>query len=197
MTSTADLTVLLGSLATRARDTKPKLTAAVGLINDVGRIMTVGRPSDLRSVQTAVAAVREQLDGGDVQNTPTKALNGEHSHVYLAGALWALNEVIDIQLSSIDAVQSQPRRATRKKRIADAALAAMKDTSDVTPSSLLEAVSHIEATVRPDEISRALGDLLADGVIQTSPADRNADRRNKFFTLTTVGRSLTTGDTPR
>lgn len=191
--TTAQLTDLLNSLGRRARAhvEKPDLTPAVWLINDLGRLVIRGNESDVRAAAAAVAAFREQLDMGDVvTKTPSKALSGVDSHAYLAGAMWAVNEMMNARLDSVDVPAESSRSQTRKHRVMRDVLSTLNTGTTWSPSSLLEAISAHGAEVRPDEVSRALGDLLQQGLVELMPPQAGADRRTKRFAITPAGRSV-------
>jgi hypothetical protein len=191
-TSTKHLTKLLNSLSTRARrpGDKPDLSPAIPLVNDLGRLIVKGKASDIRSAQAAVAGVREQLEYGEVANTPYKALTGLNSHAYLAGAMWVVNEVMNVRLDTMS-LPAPKGRVTRKSRIKNLVLSGMTSGGAVTPSSLLEAVSDDgDVTPRLDEVSRALGELLTDELVKPVDPEPGTDRRTKYFTLTDEGRTV-------
>lgn len=191
--SMAQLTGLLNSLGRRARAhvEKPDLRPAVWLVNDLGRLAIQGNESEVRAAAAAVAAFREQLDMGDtVTKPPSKALSAVNSHVYLAGAMWAINEVMNARISSVDVPTAGSRSQTRKHRVMLDVLRALSTATTSTPSSLLAAISADGAEVRPDEVSRALGDLLQQGLAELVAPQPGADRRTKRFAITPAGRSM-------
>lgn len=194
--STIALTSLLNALAVRAReqaDDKLDLTPAIGLVNDLGRYVTLGSESDVRSLQAAVAAVREQLDVGDhAVNTPEKALLGKDSHGYLAGALWAINEIMTLRLQmATESDATAPGRQTRRYSIRRAVLVGFLTQSVRTPTAILEELSKRDyGDARLDEVSRVLGELLKDGLIEPAAPAAGSDRRMRYFALTDSGREV-------
>jgi hypothetical protein len=191
MTSaTAQLTALLNSLAKRAhtRDTQD-FGVAVGLVNDLGRLVLRGRESDVRQAQAAVSAVREQLRDGDGIASPAQTLEGPLSRSFLAGALWAVNEIMTTRL---DALPSSPEhaRATRSGRVKEMVLATLTSQESQSPTTILHSIAERDPATRFDEVSRAITDMMAAGLIETVPAPAGTDRRMKYLALTSQGHAV-------
>jgi hypothetical protein len=186
----ADLDSKLNALILRARDDSGEtdLVPAIGLVNDLGRLSLQGSLADVRKVQAAVASLREQLDGESVEKNPAKELGGKDRHVYLAGAMWAVNEVMTSRLQLAEATKSTARRS-RKSELIEALLATLTDSKAHTPTEMREADTMRHLKVRPDEVSRALTDLVDEGLVYLvpSPSDAGRDRRRKFFALSPAG----------
>jgi hypothetical protein len=79
-------------------------------------------------------------------------------------------------------------RVTRRSQIKDRALFALQSGSAMSPTAILEA-TH-DPAARIDEVSRALGEMLADGLVAVIPPNPGSDRRMKSFALTSQGRSV-------
>ena len=137
--STDQLAGLLRSLGERAQSAhKPDLRAALGLVSDIGRITISGDEHDVRATQSAVGALRERLRGGEhVKSTPAKYLQSVDSQVFLAGAMWALSDVLDRRLESIGAQRALSRDNTRKEQASRLVSDALLRVESVSPSDLL------------------------------------------------------------
>jgi hypothetical protein len=188
--STARLGNLLTSLGERARSAKkPDLTPALGLVNDVSRLIIRGGEADVRTTQSAVAALRERLDGEAVKESPAKSLESVNSHTYLAGAMWALNEVMSARLATIEAQDVDSHPVSRKNQVSRMVCMALLEGQPVSATSLLDLVCDDGTPVRRDELSRAIGALVDKGWAEVAPAPSGVDGRKKFFVLTAVGQS--------
>ena len=191
MTSaTAQLTALLSGLAKRAQ--KPDAQdfgVAVGLVNDLGRLVLRGKESDVRQAQAAVSAVCEQLRDGDGIASPAHTLTGPQGRGFLAGALWAVSEIMTTRL---DAVPSSPEdaRATRSGRVKEMVLAALTSQNTQSPTTILHSIAERDTAIRFDEVSRAITDMIAGGLIETVPAPEGTDRRMKYLALTPQGNAV-------
>lgn len=177
---------VLNALAARARAGEKDMSAAIGVVNDLGYLISGSAATDIRLAQAAVAAVREQLRSDHAVNTPEKALTDSQSHSFLAGALWAVNELMTARLDSL-AATPLPGHRTRRAEVRDLALSALASGEALSPTAVLASVSHADASTRLDEISRGLGELLADGLVVSAAADPGADRRRKYFAITAEG----------
>lgn len=177
---------LLTSLGERAQSAhKPDLRAALGLVSDIGRITISGDERDVRATQSAVGALRERLSGGEhVKSTPAKYLQSVDSQAFLAGAMWALSDVLDQRLESIGTQRSLRRDNTRKEQVARLISSAMLRTECVSPSDLLSSTLEDGTTVRRDELSRAFSSFTDRGWVHRISGDQG---RKKFFALTPAG----------
>lgn len=190
MDATSHLIALLNSLAQRARKPgKPDLSPAISLVNDLSRLTVRCNTDDIRSVQAAVAGVRENLEYSEGAPTPQKALIGIESHSYLAGALWAINETMTARLETPQRVSTGGRQ-TRKSQISKLILAAMKRGDVTTPGALLETITEALPSARLDEVSRAMTELLKNGLVESVAPEPGTDRRPSYFVLTGEGRSM-------
>lgn len=181
---TADnVSALLHALALRARDERGKgLSDAVGVVGDLGRVVAAGAPADVRSLQAAVAGLREQLDSDEVNNQPAKALDGRNSHTYLAGAMWAINEIMNSQLDTVEARSDVERAGTRRFQSEKLVLEVLRGGGALSPRDISQAVEEAGQEIRSDEISRALSLLIGKGLVAAVPADwPGADRRRRYF----------------
>ena len=134
---------------------KPDLRAALGLVGDIGRITISGDERDVRATQSAVGALRERLRGGEhVKNTPAAYLHSVDSPVFLAGAMWALSDVLDRRLEAIGEQRAHGRRNTRKEQVTNLISDALMRDEAVSPSDLLSSTLEDGTTVRRDSISR-------------------------------------------
>lgn len=188
MTSaTAQLTALLSGLAERAQQPDEQdFEVAAGVVNDLGRLVLRGKESDIRQAHAAVSAVREQLRDGDGIASPAQTLTGPQSRGFLAGALWAVGEIMTTRL---DAVPSAPEdaRATRGGRVKEMVLAALTSQDTQSPTAILHSIAERDTAIRFDEVSRAITDMIAGGLIETVPAPAGTDRRMKYLVLTPQG----------
>jgi hypothetical protein len=73
------------------------LNSAIGVVGDLGRAIARDDEYAIRVLQSAVASLREQLD--DAQ--PAAALDGPNGRSFLAGAMWAVNELMTARLAVI------------------------------------------------------------------------------------------------
>lgn len=186
----ASLVSLLDDLAERARDqiNEPDLRPAIGLVYDLGRLIAAGPEDDIRLAQAAVAGAREQLEvDGHVINTPEKALLGKERQAYLAGALWAINELMTVRLQQLGTART-PGATTRRGQIRALVLEGLITEGAVTPTELQARITNSGIDVRLDEISRTLGDLFSDGIVAPTQPGPGSDRRRKYFALTDAGR---------
>lgn len=182
----AHLTALLHALAVRAGGGKPDLTPAVGVIGGLGELVLVAPADKVRQLQATVATVRDQLRYGSTQ-TPAEALSsGQDSHVFLAGALWAVDEFMEARLDVLGR-QSEGAVGTARGAARAIVLDALGVHGTVTPGDVLAFAEERKLDLRADQVSRALGDLLAEGVVEPSEAPQGADRRRRFFRLATTG----------
>lgn len=188
MTATmSHVTGLLNSLGKRARmPGKPDLSPAVGIVNDLGTLVARGTEPEIRQAQAAVAGVREQLGSSEQAiNYPEAMLNGPDSHNFLAGALWAVNELMTAQLDAMPS--SLTPGVTRKNYVRDRVLFALRSGAAMSPTSIRDATG--DASIRLDEVSRALGDMLAARLVDVAPLVPGGDRRVKHFHMTSEGRT--------
>jgi hypothetical protein len=185
--STNQLAGLLNSLGERARSAhKPDLRAALGLVSDIGRVTITGDERDIRAAQSAVGALRERLGGGEhVKSTPAKYLQSVDSKAYLAGAMWALSEVLDQRLATIDSQRVHSQYTTRKDQVSKLVSEALIKHEALSPSQLLSSTLDDGTSVRRDELSRVLGSFLDNGWVHVVSG---AQGRTKFFALTPSGK---------
>lgn len=180
MSATSYYLDLLTALGEQVRSDPKDLGAAVSVVGDVGRLLVRGNEEEIRSVQAAVAAIRERLDGHDAMPSPVKELTSPQAHVFLAGALWALNEVGNIRLASGVEAPSAPAGVSRRSAVRDAVRDLLSETP-TSPSELRDAAARQRFEVRPDELSRALGALCEAGLAREAPGPAGADRRRKYY----------------
>ncbi|MCV7381657.1 hypothetical protein BST11_22685 [Mycobacterium alsense] len=188
--STDQLAGLLDSLGERVKSApQPDLRAAIGLVSDIGRIAISGGEADIRATQSALGALRERMGAGE-GNPPSKHLRGGDGPAYLAGAMWALSEVLDRRLESIAEQRSRGAHHTRKEKVARLLSDALTRYECLSPSDLLTAELDDGTTARRDELSRALGAFIDKGWVQLISGDQG---RKKFFALTPAGRDALAG----
>ena len=185
------LTSLFDNLAEHASDRESRdFSMVVGLVNDLGRLIVGGRESDLHQAQAAVSAVREQLRDEENQHlTPAEALVSWNSRSFLGGALWAVNEIMTTRLDAVPPVIGGGR-ATRKERVKDLVLAAMAPDEAQSPTTVLDSIVLSDSQTRPDEVSRALTEMLVAGLVDVVAPPSGTDRRMKYFALTPRGRAI-------
>jgi hypothetical protein len=187
-TATAHLTTLLNSLANRAQigDTTD-FGAAVGLVNDLNRLIIAGREADIRQAQAALSAVREQLRDEDADN-PAEMLTGPNSRSFLAGALWAVSEMMTTRLATMPSSLALGR-ATRSARVKEMVLEAFASEAPQSPTAILDSIVKRDPATRLDEVSRAVTEMMAAGLVEPVSRAQGTDRRMKHFVLTLRGRS--------
>lgn len=182
--STSHLALLLDALGARAREQGKGLSDAVGVVGDLSRVLARGGESEVRDLQAAVAALRERLEVGEVDDQPVRALDGHNGHAYLAGAMWAINELMTAQLDAREAARAAVPGSTRKAQVDRVVLEVLGDRAARSPKDVAESAAGREAGLRADEISRALSNLLAADLVEVVDATaENADRRRKYFRL--------------
>lgn len=180
----ADLLTSLGERALSAE--KPDLGPAIGLVSDIGRIAISGDEHDVRTTQSAVGALRNRVSGSEhAKSTPMNYLESVDSHAFLAGAMWALSEVLDQRIDSIDTQRTASRSDTRKAQVAQLVSNALARSEVVSASDLLSSTLDGGSGIRRDELSRAFGTLLEKGWVHIMSGDQG---RKKFFALTPAGR---------
>lgn len=189
-TATTQLTALLNSLAERAHTSNAQdFRQAIGLVSDLGRVVVRGSEADIRQAQAALSAVREQLRDKDEMASPAQALEGLQSRSFLAGALWAASEMMTTRLAAMPSVPTQGR-ATRKGRVKEMVLAALISEEPQSPTAILDSILERDSEARLDEVSRALTEMLAVGLVDLAESPSGTDRRMKYLALTPQGHSV-------
>jgi hypothetical protein len=189
-TATTQLTALLNNLAARAhtRDTRD-FRQAIGLVSDLGRVVVLGSEPDIRQAQAALSAVREQLRDNEGLASPAQALEGWQSRSFLAGALWAASEMMTTRLAAMPSFPTQGRK-TRKGRVKEMVLAALESGKAQSPTAILDSILERDSETRLDEVSRALSEMLAVGLVDVAESSPGTDRRMKYLMLTSQGYSV-------
>jgi hypothetical protein len=189
-TATTHLTALLNNLAERAHTRVTRdFRQAIGLVSDLGRVVVLGSEADIRQTQAALSAVREQLRDKDEMASPAQALEGLQSRSFLAGALWAASEMMTTRLAAMPSVPTQGR-ATRKGRVKEMVLAALISEEPQSPTAILDSILERDSEARLDEVSRALTEMLAVGLVDLAESPSGTDRRMKYLALTPQGHSV-------
>lgn len=183
--STDQLICLLDDLSSIARSKEDgeasSLVGAVGVIDELGELVIRGSASDIREAQAAVDALREQLELDGVFKSPVTALEGKTRQAYLAGALWAVNELMKARLTAERTHEEAAGRTTRRATVRDLVLSSLDERIPMSPTALLAELATRDPSLRKDEISRALGDLLLESLAETVESGPGTDRRNKYF----------------
>jgi hypothetical protein len=189
-TATMQLTALLNNLAEHAhkRDTQD-FGWAIGLLSDLGRVMVFGSEADIRQAQAALSAAREQLRADDGMASPAQALDGWQSRSFLAGALWAASEMMTTRLAAMPSPLTHGRE-TRKGRVKEMVLAALISGEAQSPTAILDSILERDSEARLDEVSRALTEMLAVGLVELAESPPGTDRRMKYLVLTSQGHSV-------
>lgn len=189
-TPTTQLTAMLNDLAERAHtgDTRD-FRQAVGLVSDLGRVMVLGSEADIRQAQAALSATREKLRQDEGLASPEQALEGAKSRSFLAGALWAASEMMTTRLAAMPSLPVQGRE-TRKGRVKVMALEALRSDEPQSPTAILDSIRERDPEIRFDEVSRALTEMLAVGLVESAESPPGTDRRMKYLVLTSQGNSL-------
>jgi hypothetical protein len=189
-TAAMQLTTLLDDLAKRAwvRDTQD-FSMAVGLVGDLGQLVVRGSESDIRQAQAAVSAVREQLrDEERAISSSAQMLVGQESRSFLAGALWAVSEIMTTRLD-VTPSSAGRGRVTRGGRVREMVLEALASgDAPQSPTAILDSILEQDSATRFDEVSRALTEMLATGLVDSQSS--NTDRRMKYLALTREGHSV-------
>jgi len=178
----------LHALASRVSgDSKPDLGAATGVINDVGRALAAAPVQDLRIMQAAIASLRERLQCGDsVVQCPAVALNSPEAGSYLAGALWAADDILSSCLAARARAAERISFMGRQQTLRELILTMLRNCKQITPADVVSSAKSQGLQVRPDQVSKALSELLSRGFISVAPSPTDADRRTHYFELTGV-----------
>ncbi|WP_241549089.1 hypothetical protein [Gordonia alkanivorans] len=125
--------------------------------------------------------------GDHAINAPEKAPLGKERQAYLAGALWAIDELMTVRLGQLGTA-SAPGGTTRRTQIRTLVMHYLTADDTPTPTALQARITKRDIDVRLDEISRTLGDLFSEGLVAPTQPGPGEDRRRKHFTLTDEGR---------
>jgi hypothetical protein len=189
-TATTQLTALLNNLAERAHTSNTQdFSQAIGLVSDLGRVAVLGNESDIRQAQAALSAAREQLSDNDEMASPAQALEGRESRHFLAGALWAASEMLTTRLAAMPSPSTHGRE-TRKGRVKEMVLDALSSGEAQSPTAILDSIHERDPDARFDEVSRALTEMLAVGLVDLAESRPGTDRRMKYLALTPEGHSV-------
>jgi len=182
--ATLDALHELGSRVGGDVDLKPDLGAATGVVNDVGRALVVAPVQDLRTMQAAISSVRERLRFADgAIQSPNAALSGPQGESYLAGALWAADDILSSCLATRDRTAERVRSKGLQRTLQDIVVRLLRDSDQVTPADVIAYAKCQGLQARPDQVSKALSDLLSRRVIAVAPLPVDADRRTRYFEL--------------
>ncbi|OLT35496.1 hypothetical protein C5142_17140 [Rhodococcus sp. BGS-1C] len=175
---------VLRSLGRKIAGEKPDLRPATGVVNDVGRSLAASSSAELRTLQAEVASLREQLETcKDVDELkPAEILRGQHGRIFLAGAMWGADEIISSYLTGIGHASGERGSKTILATVSDLTLHLLRRGAN-TPSAIREFVEGEGFEVRPDHVSKALGDLMARGLVSAADAPAGSDRRARFYQL--------------
>lgn len=188
-TATTQLTALLNDLAERAHSGDKDFRQAIGIVGDLGRAAVLGSEPEIRQAQAALSAAREQLRADDGMASPAQALQGGQSRSFLAGALWAASEMMTTRLAAMPSPSTQGRE-TRKGRVKEMVLAALDTEEARSPTAILDSIRERDPETRFDELSRAVTEMLAVGLVELAEAPLGTDRRMKYLVLTQQGYSV-------
>ena len=182
---TSTLTTVLRGLSERAAtEAKADFTPAVEIVSDLGCLAANGTAVQIRAIQAEVAAVRERLQySHDVVQRPLDALRGKNSHVFLSGAMWAMNEAMQERLTFLDEREHAGAQTSRRAQVRQLVEDALNRQGALSPRFVIDGERAVAMAVRSDEVSRALSDLMEAGHVQPGAAPEGADRRRRFFAL--------------
>lgn len=175
---------VLRSLGRRIAGEKPDLRPATGVVNDVGRSLAAAPPAELRTLQAEIASLREQLEKcKDVAELkPAEILQGQHGRIFLAGAMWGADEIISSYLAGVVRASDEQASKTVLATVSDRTLHLLRQGVK-TPTAIREFIEAEGVEVRADHVSKALGDLMARGLVSTADAPAGSDRRARFYQL--------------
>ncbi|SNS56659.1 hypothetical protein [Rhodococcoides kyotonense] len=175
---------VLRSLTRKIAGEKPDLRAATGVINDIGRVLAGGPTTDARALQAEVASLREELERcKDVSELkPSEILQGQHGRIFLAGAMWGADEMMSAYVAQSNRVLEKRSDTTARVAIVDAAMQLLRG-GQTTPTAIRRAVEQRGVSVRPDQISKALGELIARGKVAAADGPEGSDRRSRYYKL--------------
>lgn len=170
------------------------------VVETVGHVLVRGTHAEVQDAQAVVAAMRDQFRAEYEQLTTAPIPTSHLGRAYVAGALWAANELLVARLDQFGRQLHMlvSDESTRRARITSLVLDSLSSTDPQTPSSLLEQEAFVTLGVRRDEISRALSDLINQGLAQQTGGV--GDRRRKFYISAlspTVDSECQDTDTPR
>jgi hypothetical protein len=162
----------------------PDLTPAIGVVSDVGSALADGWAEELPVLQARIASVRERLEYDiGVEQSPVAGLRGPQSHVFLAGALWATNDLVGAYLDRLDEARGDVAGTSSRAAIRVTVLEHLRHHDVATPSEFIAAVEKRGGEARRDQVSRALHDLLAEGLVRSVEPRTGGDRRNRYYAL--------------
>lgn len=181
--SVATTVKVLRSLAQRVTSGNGELTAATGVMGDVGRALATVDEKSLLQLQAAMASLRERLElaSGNVESRPYDALLSDKGHTFLAGALWAANDITSAMLAEQHRQKAELSRGSARAGLRSLALDLLGSQATVTPSEIAAHAEQRGLSPRADQISRALRDLLDSGEIVPAATPKDKDGRGRYF----------------
>lgn len=157
---------------------------AIGVVNDVGAALAEYRRIDLTELSAALGAARERLDSGaGVDRAPAEILQSDKAELYLAGALWACSDIVNAYQRSLNAERERRAQRLGRESARSVALELLHDRERVSPSEVREELARRGVVLLADTISKALSDLISDGLVEASNGPRSGDRRQRFYAL--------------
>ncbi|HVF75922.1 MAG TPA: hypothetical protein VM938_12825 [Acidimicrobiales bacterium] len=172
----------LRALANLARHPCTEYEAAIGVIPDIGRALREPN-GPITELETALGAARFTADHRARIESPLGVLRQGKADTYLAGALWACFDIVRAYNASIAA--ERERRAQRMGRdtARKTVIELLNTQADVSPKEVRTALTEKGVEVSAETVSKALADLLQDGIIVESQPRRGSNRRQRFYRL--------------
>ena len=192
---------LLSKLAARMRgDDAPEVgegfTDLIHVIGDVGRSLATPDEADLRALLPYIGALREEFERQEyadaIEITPWKALAADQQRAvpYAAGALWACAAVSEALLERQQLTERRAGERISRREVREVAVELLTEHGRIRPGQLLAHLDGQDRSVSPSVVSKALGDLLADGRVRVVEPDQAPDRRHRYYELNEHSRRL-------
>lgn len=158
-------------------------TSVIGVVRDVGRALVRPDLEEQRMTLARLAHLREKLEQlDDLHGAPATVLREAHKHpAYLAGALWATSHVLHAYLDRVAAHDQWQAERPRRELIAEVVNEVLHDQGVGRPRDFLERLGKHGIDAAPADLSKALRQLLEDGVIEQSGGPDGSDRRGRWY----------------
>lgn len=180
------LVKVLRALGARARVQDKDVSPAAAAVAEMGVVLSRADAAELRRLLSSIAGVREQLEAekGAFEQKPVEALTDADSHTFLSGAMWAASEFVQARIDDLQAAHDAGGRTSERSALRSLAVELLRSGGTLTPSALAAAARERGLNGAPDRVSKALGDLLREGLLATAnPPAGDADRRYRHFVL--------------
>lgn len=176
-------------------DDEEGFTPLIEVVADIGRALARPDYDEFHEFLPYVAALRERLEyGGKVANTPWDALREDKSSYYAAGSLWACSAIINGYLRQARDERRRSRERSTRTEVRDVALEMLEGhDGPVRPADILAECDRRAVEASPSTVSKALGDLLEQGIAEASEPPMGSDRRHRYYTVAQPTATLPAG----